>query len=649
MKREYHVAKYGSNSNDGSKEFPFLTIQKAADIAEAGDTVVVHEGEYREWVKPKRGGLSDGCRIVYEAAPGEHVVIKGSERIAGWENLEGTVWKVTIPNAFFGDENPFATELNGDWLVQPREPFVHLGDVYLNGKSFYEARSVEEVKNPQVRTISVLETWKGREEQVLEPEQTVYQWFAEVDETNTIIYANFHGADPNQELTEINVRSACFYPVTTNLNYITVRGFEMAQAACPWTPPTSHQIGLLGCHWSKGWIIENNHIHDAKCSGISLGKEVTSGDNEYTRTWKNPGFQNQMEAVFRAKKIGWSKEMIGSHLVRNNIIHDCGQNGIVGHMGSAFSEICGNEIYNISVKREFYGHELGGIKFHAPIDTYIHHNYIHDCSLGMWLDWEIQGTRVSSNIFNNNNRDFMVEVTHGPCMVDNNIFTAAFSLVNAAQGTAFVHNLVAGFMHHYPVLHRSTPYHFPHSTDILGTSLTYGFDDRWYQNIFLAAEREDLPYAMYGTGSYNGAPTSVDEFLEKVKALGVGDVEKYQKIPQPVYIDNNVYYHGAPHFDREENAVCFDKKAQLQICDEADAVYLEFYADKELFTLPTVKVDTDMLTMPRIVQQRFENPDGSDMVIDKDLTNAERKAAPTVGPVENLAEGLNRVRIWSRV
>ncbi len=53
----------------------------------------------------------------------------------------------------------------------------------------------------------------------------------------------------------------------------------MAQAACPWVPPTADQPGLLGTHWSKGWIIEDNIIHDAKCSGISIGKEVTTGHN----------------------------------------------------------------------------------------------------------------------------------------------------------------------------------------------------------------------------------------------------------------------------------------------------------------------------------------------------------------------------------
>jgi hypothetical protein len=50
---------------------------------------VVHAGEYREWVKPQRGGLSDQRRITYQAAGGEHVIIKGSERITGWTRQRG--------------------------------------------------------------------------------------------------------------------------------------------------------------------------------------------------------------------------------------------------------------------------------------------------------------------------------------------------------------------------------------------------------------------------------------------------------------------------------------------------------------------------------------------------------------------------------
>ena len=305
----------------------------------------------------------------------------------------------------------------------------------------------------------------------------MYQWFCATDENTTTIYANFQGADPNRELVEINVRKSCFFPERTGLNYITVRGFEMAHAAAAWAPPTAMQEGLIGPNWSKGWVIEDNVIHDSKCCGVSIGKEETTGQNDSTRFQVRPGYQHQLEAVFKARHIGWSRERIGSHIIRNNVIYDCGQAGIAGHLGCIFSRICDNEIYNIAVKHEFYGHEIAGIKLHAAIDTQICHNYIHHCSLGTWLDWQAQGTRVSENIYYENNRDLMVEVTHGPYLVDGNIFCSPWFLVNAAQGGAYIHNLICGFTDAYPVLNRATPYHLPHSTQVLGTALTYGGDD----------------------------------------------------------------------------------------------------------------------------------------------------------------------------
>ena len=278
MKREYHVAVTGCDFAEGTAEHPFRTINKAAQVAEAGDTVVVHAGEYREWVKPAHAGASNIERVTYEAAEGEKVVIKGSERITDWELVEGTVWKVTLPNSFFGDYNPYAEPLGGDWFAYPTAFTIHPGDVYLNGKSFFETTSLEEVKHPKKRE-TFTPPFSTRVEKILNPEQTVYQWYCEVDHENTTIYANFQGADPNEELAEINVRKCCFYPDKVGVDYITVRGFEMAQAACPWTPPTADQPGMLGAHWSKGWIIENNILHDAKCSAISIGKEASTGHN----------------------------------------------------------------------------------------------------------------------------------------------------------------------------------------------------------------------------------------------------------------------------------------------------------------------------------------------------------------------------------
>ena len=143
--REYHVAVTGCYFEDGTKDHPFRTISKAALLAMPGDHVIVHEGEYREWVKPAQGGTSNVSRITYEAAEGERVVIKGSEQITCWEPVEDSVWKAVLPNSFFGTYNPYKEVLGGDWFIYPNDTSLHAGDVYLNGKSFYEAKSLEAV------------------------------------------------------------------------------------------------------------------------------------------------------------------------------------------------------------------------------------------------------------------------------------------------------------------------------------------------------------------------------------------------------------------------------------------------------------------------------------------------------------------------
>lgn len=644
--REYHVAVTGCDFEDGTKDHPFRTISKAALLAMPGDRVIVHEGEYREWVKPAQGGTSSVSRITYEAAEGERVVIKGSEQITCWEPVEGSVWKAVLPNSFFGTYNPYKEVLGGDWFIYPNDNSLHTGDVYLNGKSFYEAKSLEEVKNPVIRTEGVNPPWTRHPEPILHPEDTMYQWYAETDQETTVIYANFQDVNPNEELTEINVRKCCFYPEKTGLNYITVRGFEMAQAACPWTPPTADQPGLLGTNWSKGWIIESNKIHDAKCSGISIGKEASTGHNLCTRTHRKPGYQYQMEAVFRARQIGWSKETIGSHVIRNNEIYDCGQNGIVGHMGCVFSEITHNHIYNIAVKHEYFGYEIGGIKLHAAIDVQIHHNNIHNCTLGTWLDWQAQGTRVSKNLYYANDRDLMVEVTHGPYLVDNNIFASDYNFDNIAQGGAYLHNLCCGTMRREDVLDRSTPYHFPHTTEVAGTTVVYSGDDRIYQNVFLGGAVTYTEQSLHGTEGYDGHTNSLEEYISDVISRGNGDLEQFKHVKQPVYIRGNAYLKGAKPYGREENTHVSDMDPAVRIVETDGKTYLELNVEKEMLEIPTEIYNSEKLGMPRITEAAYENPDGTPIVFDTDYLDQSRNGQPAAGPIEGLKEGMNRILVW---
>lgn len=643
MAHIYHVAKSGVDTHPGTQERPFLTINAAAGIARAGDTIIVHAGEYREWVNPRFGGHSNTRRITYQAAEGEHVAIKGSERVQSWSLVQGAVWKAVLPNALFGTHNPYQEPVVGDWLIYPAGRAVHLGDVYLNGMSFYEAETLDALQHPVVRT-EILDNWTGETVPILNPEQTKYLWFAEVGTEETTIYANFHGADPNQELVEVNVRKCCFYPEATGIDYITVRGFELAHAATPWAPPTGDQPGLIGPHWSKGWIIEDNVIHDAKCSAISIGKEASTGDNFRTFRKDKPGYQYQLESVFAAAKIGWAKETIGSHIIRHNTIYDCGQNGVVGHLGCVFCEIHHNHIHRIALKREFYGHEIAGIKLHAAIDVQIHHNHIHDCSLGTWLDWQAQGTRVSRNLYYRNNRDLFIEVSHGPCLVDYNILTSKYAIDNHAQGGAYVHNLIAGKMVLRKMLNRATPYHAPHSTDVAGYAMVYGADDRLYQNLFIGGAPEAV-----GTFGYNGCTVSLEEYMARVDAkdaVSPGDLNLFEAEEQPAYINQNVYVGGAVAFNREEDRLeklAFD--AALEIEQSNGEVFLVCTLPEEFGAYLKEPVTAKDLHRVRIVDADFENPDGSPVRMDADLLDAPVSGSVVAGPCGCLKAGKNRIKV----
>ncbi len=74
-----------SDTNPGTTELPFSTVNKAAQVLQPGERVVIMSGVYREFVDPRRGGTGPDKMISYESAPGANVMIKGSRLVkTGW-------------------------------------------------------------------------------------------------------------------------------------------------------------------------------------------------------------------------------------------------------------------------------------------------------------------------------------------------------------------------------------------------------------------------------------------------------------------------------------------------------------------------------------------------------------------------------------
>lgn len=652
-----YVNQAASREGCGTREMPFRWINDAARIARPGDEVIVAPGVYRESVDPIFAGEAD-ARIVYRSQEPLGALITGAEEIKNWEPYQGNTWVCRVDNGVFGGYNPYTTIVGGDWYFAPL--VRHTGAVYLNDRQLYETETLEECLRGEVYAPS----W--------EPEWSVYKWYTCQEGHQTVIYANFQGKNPNEEKVEINVRRNCFMPSKTGVNYITFSGFRVSKAATTWAPPAAYQDGMIGPHWSKGWIIEDCDISGSKCCGISLGKYLDpENDHYFTRKHVKSPTQMERDAVCRGQYHGWLKEKVGGHIVRRCKIHHCEQTGIVGRMGAVFSLIEDNEIYNINNMQQLGGAEIAGIKLHAAIDVVMRRNHIHHCTMGIWCDWQAQGTRISQNLLHDNNppesvssakggmmsQDVFVEVSHGPTLIDNNIMLSRASLRLAAQGVACVHNLMLGAFTavgggtdmtvngiNQP---RYTPYHIRHRTEVAGFMTILHGDNRIYNNIFVqnwpvtqTEVKQDMGFMMadnqtVGTGVFDEYPTYEDwiAHFDLDKPADMRKLTEYHFTHLPVWIDGNAYFNGAVSWKKEEHALIDGEHPVRVQLEKRDGGYFlntnlyEFMGD-----FRDGVITSDGLGYAFEPEQRFEDPDGTAISFDRDYAGNHRGPAPLPGP-----------------
>ena len=639
---------------NGTSQMPFRHINDAAKIAQPGDEVLVAPGIYREYVDPVYAGTEE-ARITYRSTEPLQAVITGAEQIKTWELYEGNVWVCRVPNSIFGNYNPYTTFVYGDWYFAKADK--HTGCVYLNDKALYEPSSLLDCIKGEVYECS----WV--------PEDSVYKWYTEQDEEKdeTVIYANFQGKNPNEENAEINVRRECFMPSKTGRNYITVSGFNINKAATTWAPPAAFQDGMIGPHWSKGWIIEDCDISNSKCAGISVGKYLDpANDHYFTYKYVKSPTQMERDAVCRGQYHGWLKENIGGHIIRRNNIHHCEQGGIIGRMGGVFSLIEDNHIHHINNMMEQGGAEIAGIKMHAAIDITMRRNHIHHCTMGIWCDWEAQGTRLSQNLLHDNqcpafakvlkggmmSQDIFVEVSHGPTLIDHNIMLSEASLRFATQGVAMVHNLICGALTCVGegTGWRYTPYHIPHRTEVMGFMTFLHGDDRFYNNIFVqkwpdkdviimhdSNDGFDTENRKAGTWMFDEYPT-YEEWKAQFDFSQPANMSALEPVHfghLPVWTEGNAYLGGAKACKNEVNGLISSEDVKVELLEKDGNYYLDTNIYDCLKAFMGRMINTDVLGMAFEPEQSFENPDGTDIQFDKDYFGGHRGVDVIPGPFAN--------------
>ena len=376
---DIYVAKNGNNSSgDGSINNPYLTVQKAANEARAGDTIIIREGIYRERVIPPRGGTA-GNYITYTSYPGETVSIRGSD-------IWTPNWKVSSGGAHYAVPNP--NMFNDDNYKQGfyKNPFEELiydypsgfldytcGMVFVDGENYKEVTTKTQVENNEK------------------------SWY--FDNPSGRLYINLPSNNPSSHEVEITTRRRIMAPKIKGLRYIKMTDLTFEHCGnmpMPWKNQDFLDLAGHKYFWSavsvrsgSNWIFDRCIIQHTKSYGISLARDAT-------RQWAEieTGVSGTVRAV--------------NNTLRNSIIR---YNGVAGVFigggrdkngndnpspyGSATVYNC--EFYNNNTTPGKYGNDAN-IKILSASHNNIYENSFVGGPVGVWVDWNCQGTSVRRNL-----------------------------------------------------------------------------------------------------------------------------------------------------------------------------------------------------------------------------------------------------------
>ncbi len=446
--KTYHVDNNSARADDngpGTSEQPFRTINKAAQVLQPGERVVISSGTYRECVRPLRGGTGPDKMISYEAAPGATVFVKGSDALNdGWEPSSAPMrgrggggggggqgqmylWQHALTGAMFPDAyNPFSlASVPGDWSwldtkkVDMGPYFRRRGLVFVDGKPLEPMEQARELGNtplrspiptpaptnlPASRNGLPVRMRGGAIMQEVGGSPEARFW---VENTGNAIHIRVPAETRAKPLVEITTREQAFVPLQSGLAYIRVKGITFQHAGNGYPPP---QRGLVSTAGGNHWIIEGNTIEWANGVGLDIG----------TGNWS-----------------GGAAAQAGAYqIIRGNTIRYCGVEGVAG-MGTRNAVIEDNLIEWCGWADAERAWEAAAAKFHGARNLLFRRNVIRHIrhANAVWLDSGNSNCRITENVL----ADILtvsaaihMEMNRNTNQIDNNLI---WNVRNAEPGT----------------------------------------------------------------------------------------------------------------------------------------------------------------------------------------------------------------------
>lgn len=442
-----HVSPTGDDAAEGTAAAPFRTVQRAAEAAQPGDTVLVAPGVYRERVAPPRGGVA-GQPIVFRSAERHRAVIKGSDEWRPrWRQETASIWSGAVDPGLFTDTshvdgaNPFEIPLSSTpWGREGRPeherhvrkehggvPGADPDLVYSLGQVFVDGALLR-----QAATRPEMEAQPGA-------------WWYDRSDRRLCVHFTGDGlkpGTPDRRFVEIATRRRIFAPHERGLGHIEIDGFVFEHCGNQyptnfWTEehPAWQQAGAVGTRCGHHWKIHHNIIRLAGSVGLDLGKEGHPATDLEIGGRRQPGG-------------------VGHHVVEDNWILDNGCAGTAGYLATNLvlrrNVVMGNNRLRFTGAKRW---ENGGIKLHGPHDSVIEGNFVaHNFDRwGIWLDGGPgRNTRVIRNVVIGHGVGIDFEVGspqpgHEALIADNVLVDNDVGIsFRECGGTDVLHNLVVG-------------------------------------------------------------------------------------------------------------------------------------------------------------------------------------------------------------
>ena len=134
---ELYVSPSGADSNDGSLESPFASVQRCADAVQPGGTCILREGVYRETVTPPISGTA-AEPITFTNFEGERAELNGADIVTNFAS-DGDVLRASVSTDLGVGNNQLF--IDGEMQLEARWPNVEPANISTPEKA--RARRVE--------------------------------------------------------------------------------------------------------------------------------------------------------------------------------------------------------------------------------------------------------------------------------------------------------------------------------------------------------------------------------------------------------------------------------------------------------------------------------------------------------------------------